>query len=202
MKKQNLILIIVLLTGLLQACNGGKDSKKEADSANAVKDTSTKPFLEVDSTKATSAQIEVGKDDAKFAVDAMAGGITEVELGKLAQQKAVDSRVKDFGAMMVADHNKVNQEILVLGRSLRIALPVVIDKDGQKLENELSKKSGSDFDKAYVKAMVDDHKGDIKAFENYARDGKSVDLVTFVNKTLPVLNKHLTAIQQISDSMK
>jgi len=29
MKKQNLILIIVLLTGLLQACNGGKDSKKK-----------------------------------------------------------------------------------------------------------------------------------------------------------------------------
>jgi len=202
MKKLNLILTIALSISLLQACSWNKDSKKEADSANAVKDTSTKPFLETDSTKATSAQIEVGKDDAKFAVDAMAGGITEVELGKLAQQKASDSRVKDFGAMMVTDHNKGNQELLALGQSLRIALPVVLDQAGQELKDRLSKKSGSDFDKAYVKAMVDDHKEDIKAFENYARDGKSVDLRTFVSKTLPVLNKHLTAIQQISDSMK
>jgi putative membrane protein len=201
MKKLNAILIIALSFGLLQTCSSNKGSKAEADSANAAKDTSKKP-LKADSTNAATSHIEVGKDDAKFAVDAIAGGITEVELGKLAQQKASNSKVKDFGAMMVTDHNKANQELMTLGQSLRIALPVVIDKDGQKKEDDLSKKSGADFDKAYVKAMVDDHKKTIKLFTDEEKNSKSVDLKAFATKTLPVLNKHLAAIQQIQDSMK
>jgi putative membrane protein len=202
MKKLNLVTITALSITLLQACGGHKDSKAKADSVNTVKDTSTKPFIQPDSAKVTTAHIEVGKDDAKFAVAAMAGGIEEVELGKLAQQKASDSKVKDFGAMMVTDHTKANQELLALGQSLRIALPAALDKDGQKLEDELSEKSGADFDKAYVKDMVEDHKKDIKEFEKMEKYGKSVDLKAFATKTLPVLNKHLAAIQQISDSMK
>lgn len=194
--------MIALSIGLFQACSGSKDSKAAADSANAAKDTSTKPFLQTDSTSAATPHIEVGRKDAKFAVDAMAGGITEVELGKLAQQKASNAQVKDFGVMMVTDHGKAGQELAALGQSLRVALPAAIDNDGQNAKDELSKKSGNDFDKAYVKDMVDDHKKAIKVFEDEAKYGKSVELKAFATKTLPVLNKHLAAIQKINDSMK
>ena len=34
------------------------------------------------------------------------GGIAEVEAGKLAQERGADSRVRDFGAMMVKDHSR------------------------------------------------------------------------------------------------
>ena len=104
--------------------------------------------------------------------------------------------------MMVTDHSKAGQELSALGQSLRIALPNALDKDGQKLMDELSKKSGSDFDKAYVNDMVEDHKKDIKAFEDESKNAKSDDLKKFADKTLPVLHKHLDAIQQIHDSMK
>jgi len=187
---------------LLQACSGNKDSKAAADSANAAKDTSTKPFIEPDSTKTSAAHIEVDKKDAEFAVEAMAGGMEEVALGKLAQQKASNSKVKDFGAMMVTDHSKAGQELSALGQTLRIALPNALDKDGQKIMDELSKKSGDDFDKAYVSDMIDDHKKDIKVFEDASKSSKSADLKNFADKTLPVLHKHLDAIQQIHDSMK
>jgi putative membrane protein len=200
MKKLNLFLLVAAIA-LAQACGGSKDSKAKADSANASNDTSKAP-MPADSAAKSAAHIEVPKDDAAFAVEAMAGGINEVELGKLAQQKASDSKVKDFGAMMVTDHTKANAELLALGQSLRVALPVVADKDGQKLMDELSKKSGADFDKAYVTAMVNDHKEDIKAFEKEGKYGTSTDLKAFANKTLPVLNKHLDAVQQIQSSMK
>src|SRR5580698_5902994 len=52
--------------------------------------------------------------DAKFYRDAAEGGMAEVAMGNLAQQKAQSARVKDFGAQMVRDHR--SQELLLAGR--------------------------------------------------------------------------------------
>jgi putative membrane protein len=78
--------------------------------------------------------------------------MAEVELGQLAQQKATKAKVKDFGAMMVMDHSKANDEM------------EAFDTDEQKVKDDLSAKTGADFDKAYVSNMIDYHKNDIKEF--------------------------------------
>ncbi|WPU95716.1 DUF4142 domain-containing protein [Mucilaginibacter sabulilitoris] len=144
----------------------------------------------------------VDKDDAKFAVAAANGGIAEVELGTLAQQKAVNQKVKDFGGMMVSDHSKANEEMKALAKSKGITLPTKIDSDEQKVKDNLSSKSGADFDKAYVDNMIEDHKNDIKEFEDATKNLKDPDLKAFAVKTLPTLKMHLEAIQKIHDTMK
>ena len=193
MKKLQLLLMIVASSCLIQACKGNKDSKASADSANMAK---------ADSTKKDSSVMNVDKDDAKFAVAAANGGMAEVELGNLAQQNAANSQVKDFGKMMVTDHSKANDELMALAKSKNITLPVAIDADEQKVKDDLSKKSGADFDKAYVSNMIDDHKKDIKDFEDASKNCKDPDLKAFAVKTLPTLKMHLAAIQKIHDSMK
>ncbi len=67
---------------------------------------------------------------------------------------------------------------------------------------DLSKKSGTDFDKAYVSMMVDDHKKDVGEFEDASKNLKDADLKAFVDKTLPVLKGHLDKITAISNGMK
>jgi putative membrane protein len=194
MKKLTLFTLATVSACLMQACSGHGDSKKSADSANAVKADSSKK----DSTTVSAAD----KDDAKFAVAAANGGMAEVELGQLAQQKAVNSKVKDFGAMMVTDHSKANDEMKALAQSKGITLPTAIDTEEQKVKDDLSAKTGADFDKAYVSNMIDDHKKDIKEFENASKNCKDADLKAFAVKTLPVLKMHLDAIQKIHDNMK
>lgn len=204
MKKLNLIAIIALSCWLLQACKG-KDSTASADSVNATKDTTKKDTgksASADTSKKGTAPMAVGTDDAKFAVAAANGGMAEVELGKLAQQTAANSKVKDFGAMMVSDHTKANNELMALAKSKNITLPTTINADEQKTKDDLSKKTGADFDKAYVSNMIDDHKKDIKDFEDASKNCKDADLKAFAAKTLPTLKMHLDAIQKIHDSMK
>ena len=50
----------------------------------------------------------LAKGDRTFIEKAAKGGIAEVELGNLAQQKAQNQQVKDFAARMVKDHSKAN----------------------------------------------------------------------------------------------
>ena len=200
MKTRNYIWAFALGTFSLGACQGNKDSKGAADSANQAKDTTQTSMS--DSGKAATPAIKVDESDAKFAVEAANGGMAEVVLGKLASEKATNQKVKDFGTMMVTDHSKANDELKALAHKLNITLPDSISSDESKTRDDLAKNSGADFDKAYVNNMVDDHKKDVKAFEDAAKNCKDSDLKAFANKTLPTLKMHLEAIEKIKKGMK
>ena len=192
MKKLSVITMIALAACMFQACSGNKDSAETADSINA----------ERDSANAVEAGVAADEGDAKFAVDAANGGMAEVALGKLAEGKAVNAKVKEFAAMMIADHTKANDELMALAQSKNITLPQAVSSDKQATMDNLTKKSGSDFDKAYVDQMVDDHKKTISLFEDASKNAKDADIKAFVDKTLPTLRTHLEHVNAIHDSMK
>ena len=194
MKKLSLIMMFVLSAWMFQACNNGAktDSKESADSTNEVKDTTT--------TGATG--IAVDEADAKFATDAANGGLAEVALGKVAEQKAVNKSVKDFAAMMVKDHGKANDELMAIAKAKNITLPAAPSDDKQKELTDLSAKTGGDFDKAYVDAMVDGHKKTISMFEDAAKNCKDAELKAFATSTLPIIKGHLTEIETIKKGLK
>jgi putative membrane protein len=193
--------ILTLFAIIFSACHNPDqkwDSKSSADTLNNMKDSVSDP-----SKSATNALVmKVNKDDAKFAVEAANGGLAEAQLGQLAQQKAVNQQIKDFGAMMVSDHSKANDQMKALAKSKGISLPVALSSDEQKLKNDLSSKSGEDFEKAYVKVMIKDHKQDIKDFQDATKRLTDPDLKNFATSTLPVLQKHLDAIEKIDKAMK
>ncbi|EHQ28283.1 outer membrane protein-like protein [Mucilaginibacter paludis DSM 18603] len=181
----------------LQACHSNKDSKATADSTNKANDVTSKPANDI----ATATGMTTDSQDAKFAVEAANGGMAEVMLSRLAQDKG-SGKVKDFGAMMVMDHRKANNELMTLAKGKNITLPSVVGADEQKYFNDLSKKSGEDFDKAYIQLMIDDHKNDIKVFDDASKNLKDPDLKAFADKTLPTLKMHLSSIVKIDSALK
>jgi putative membrane protein len=183
---------VLTLVALLSACQGtNKDGKEKADSVNNRYDS-------LNNKNAGTGDRAISGPDAKFAVEAANGGLTEVELGKLAQEKASRTEVKNFGAMMVKDHSMANMEMKALAKSKRITLPDSISSEEQKLKNQLLAKSGAEFDKAYVAAMVEDHKKDIAAFEDARKKVKYPEMTALIDKSLPMLKKHLQVIEGIS----
>jgi putative membrane protein len=144
----------------------------------------------------------VTADDAKFATTAASDGMAEVNAGKMAQNKAVSKRVKEFAAMMVNDHTKAGDELAALAKTKNISLPLTPDADHKKAADDLAAKSGKAFDKAYINAMLDGHKKAVKLFEDASQNCKDPDLKAFATKTLPTLKMHLYSVQAIHDSMK
>lgn len=200
MKKLIILTSILGCSVLIFSCNNTAktDSKANADTLNNMKDST------VDSTRSITRDLKmtVSHDDARFAVEAANGGMAEVELGKLAQEKAGDQKVKDFGTMMVNDHSKANDQMKTLAAQKGITLPATIGENEQKLKGELSSKSGKDFDKAYIDAMIKDHQDDIKSFKSAISTLRDPDLKNFATNTLPTLKMHLAAIQKIKNEAK
>jgi len=135
--------------------------------------------------------------DKKFAMDAAVGGMAEVELGKLATQKATNPDVKQFGQRMVDDHGKANDELKTVASKESIDLPTSLDSKHQATVDRLSKLSGADFDKAYVREMVKDHDMDVKEFQKEAQNGQNTSVRDFASKTLPTLEEHQKMIHDI-----
>lgn len=131
--------------------------------------------------------------DRHFAMEAAEGGIMEVELGKIAAQKATNADVKAFGQKMVDDHGKANDELKSIASSKNITLPdeTTVKNKHKAMLDRLEKLSGAAFDKAYMSDMVKDHVTDVAAFEHEAKSGKDAELKAFASKTLPTLKEHL-----------
>jgi len=119
------------------------------------------------------------------------GGMAEVELGKLAAEKASSDAVKQFGQRMVDDHSKANDELKTLAQNKKITLPTEIGPEEKALRDRLTKLSGPAFDQAYMKAMVNDHLKDVSEFRTESRSGKDPDVKAWAAKTLPTLEEHL-----------
>jgi putative membrane protein len=145
---------------------------------------------------------KVARADRKFIEEATEGGLAEVELGKLAQQKSQSTMVKEFGARMVQDHGKANDELKEIAESKGVQLPGAPDKSHQKDMDKLSKLSGAQFDREYAAHMLSDHRKDVSEFKKAADKSKDGDLKAFAGKTLPTLQEHLTMAQNLNDSVK
>ncbi|HZT78554.1 MAG TPA: DUF4142 domain-containing protein [Vicinamibacterales bacterium] len=133
--------------------------------------------------------------DAAFMKKAAEGGMAEVELGNLAQQKASSDEVKSFGKRMVDDHSKANDELKSIAQSKNVTLPTSLDPKDQQLRNKLEKLSGAAFDRAYMQAMLKDHRQDVNEFRHESTSAQDPDVKQFASKTLPTLEEHLKLAQ-------
>jgi len=133
----------------------------------------------------------------KFVKEAAEGSATAIALGKLAQEKGSSDAVKQFGKRMVDDHSKVTEELKQAAEMAKIPVPSETPNKVKKTTDKLSKLSGAEFDRAYAKMMVSDHKEDVKAFEREARDGAVSLVKDFAAKTLPTLKEHLKQAEEL-----
>jgi putative membrane protein len=132
-----------------------------------------------------------------FMQEAASGGLMEVELGKIAAQRASSSDVKEFGQRMVTDHTKANDELKDLASRKNVTLHEGLDAKQQAEVSRLSKLSGHEFDQSYMKTMTTDHEHDVAAFKKAASSSPDADVKSFASQTLPTLEDHLSNARRV-----
>lgn len=152
-------------------------------------------------TRTTAAKSRPAMGDAHFAKEAAQGGMAEVKLGQLAQEKGAKDSVKSFGKRMVDDHSKAGDKLKEVTSRENITLPTDISAKDQATYDRLSKLNGAAFDRAYARDMVKDHETDVAAFQKEANTGRDDSLKGFASETLPTLQDHLKQAKEMMKSV-
>jgi putative membrane protein len=195
MKRWTNVLLAVSVAAAASACAGDRATTadgKAVGTSGTVADAKKDPDNKAERT------------DRDFVGDMMADGRAEVSLGKLAQQKARNQKVKEFAAMMIRDHQRAGTELKTLASQVDIDMSKV-DADidhGKATYERLSTLSGLEFDREYMKSMVEDHKRALKDVEDQADGAENDHIKQWAAKTLPTLKKHLEQAKDISESLE
>ncbi len=160
----------------------------------------------------------VSDGDREFVEASASANSAEVELGKLAEQRATSNEVKKFAAMMVSDHSKANQELMQVAQQHSIQAPSDLNEEHRDLVGRLSNLRGADFDREYMEAMIDSHQDVIdhlqtRASEDRIGDNKGAvepegsdnpveaSLNQWAAATLPAARHHLEEAQRINEGL-
>lgn len=198
MKTLKIKLLLLAIPIVMMACNS---------QTNRTKDNKTDDYATTNDSINKNAAV-VGDDnmnqnqDQDFIIEAVSGSLMEIELGRYAQQNAMNPRVRNFASMMVRDHSQVNEELKSIASRKNITFPTAMEDNHREMMSDIQKKTGADFDREYMKGMVDDHQKDVDKFKKYAeRDNVDADLKSFAAKTLPILLMHQDSAKNINDAI-
>lgn len=137
--------------------------------------------------RAQTSASQLAHRDRKVLEDLHASNLQEIAMGRLAQEKAQSADVKSYGEMLVTDHTDADAKV----RDVAEKHGVTFAPEGKQSRVErLRKKSGTDFDQAFIKDAVDDHRKDIKDLDSAQKDVQSQDVRDLVGNLLPTLQKH------------
>jgi putative membrane protein len=90
----------------------------------------------------------VGADNNReFLTKAMDANMAEIELGRLALEKASNADVKRFAQMMVDDHSKALDALKPIASKGGVPMVAQLDDTHRDLRDRLSRLSGAEFDR-------------------------------------------------------
>jgi putative membrane protein len=182
------VALIVALGGCNKE-NAGQPATDTTGTAQSASETSTASATTTGSTGGVVTNMTA--EDKEFVSKAGMGGMAEVQMGNLALSKASNADVIAFGQRMVTDHSQANQELQQLATTKGLALPTELAGEHKEAFDMLSGLTGSAFDKAYMKHMVEDHEKDVAEFDKASTSATDADVKGWAGKTLPTLKSHL-----------
>lgn len=195
----------------LAACGGDND----------VDDTTASGTGTGGTVAGTSGSFDMDRD---FVEERLEAANAEIELGRLAQQKATHPEVKEFGALMVKDHQKAAEELrsIVSTAGARADRPAgtsgetgdrsiadraagaaaTLQGEARELRQELNELSGRDFDRRYIDEMIDDHEDAVEDLENKADNASHPEVKAWAAKTLPTVRQHLEQARTLKQTLE
>lgn len=145
---------------------------------------------------------KVTAEDKHFMKEAMEGDMAEIQLAKLAQQKASSEQVKQFAQRMIDDHTRLDSRMKPMAQQLGVEAPTELSAAHKAVEAKLQGLSGDKFDQEYIRSMVADHREDHEAFLREATLANDPELKNAVSQAEPIIADHLKMAQDIEKSMK
>ena len=140
--------------------------------------------------------------DQEFVIQAIACNTAEIKLAERAIKQTSNKDVERFARRMRDDHTKCRKELLDRAREMKLGVLEGLDKEHQEKADRLAKLEGSEYDRAYMRCMVDNHEKTLRVWESWTEKAKDRDLSAHVKAMIPTLKEHLEQAREISAKLK
>jgi putative membrane protein len=97
------------------------------------------------------------KSDGDFVRDVAIKNMAEIELSRMALDKAMSLQIKAFAQRVIDDNGAGGNKLKSVVSGSPIEWPAQLDDKHRETADELAKKQGAEFDRDYVKAMIESH---------------------------------------------
>jgi putative membrane protein len=185
---------IVFATGLLFcSLNSCKDNKQVEQLDNKVT-----PKMMNDTVVTNDTIVE---NDANYLVYATEVNLYQIEVGKLALQKALNADVKDFARMLIDDHTKSLEELKVLANKKALTMPTTIPEEMTSDLEMLKGKATVDFDKEFINMMADDHENAVDKMTEIAQKIKDSDFKLWASRQIDSFITHRDKAKKLKEKL-
>ena len=141
--KRTMLVTVALAAALATGCNRN-DNKAATGTAS-------------DGSAVGTSGKGVPAGDRDFVKDVTEMNEAELNLARLAADRAADPNPKKFAQMVIDDHTAAGDKLQSVAAQNNITPQAPIENKAEDASKKLSDKNGLDFDKAYADQMVDDH---------------------------------------------
>ena len=159
---------VALAVVVAVACGDGREQADRDTTRTDTVGTGGETRDTISATGDTRTQGVTG-DVQRWVQDITMHNTAEIELGKIASERAANAQVKAYGQMMVRDHTAAGNELKqAVGGHVQVQEEM--DEKHRDLAQKLRGLQGMEFDREYINAMVDGHQEVKGMLEDRARD--------------------------------
>ena len=140
--------------------------------------------------------------DKDFLVHAFTNSHAAVRLSELADKHSNNQKVKDFAQKIVKDHKEMNDKLSKMANDQKVGVVAGTEQSVKDTYERLSKLNGADFDRDYLKAIINNHEATVQMMEAQSKQGKDATLTNFAKTALPGAQQHLKDARALAAEVK
>ncbi|MDP1801919.1 MAG: DUF4142 domain-containing protein [Bacteroidota bacterium] len=178
------ITVLGLAVTIATSCSDNKDAKEVAEEVN---------------------EENLDRKEEKGAgqlVEAYSANMFEIKASENASLNASTAEVKNVAVMMIETHGKMNVAIEKLAASKSITLPNDLTDDQNREIENLTEKTGINYDKDYISKMKDKHEAALDKLNKISEKSDDSEIKAWAQKTAPEVSAHLEMVKAAEDNLK
>jgi putative membrane protein len=205
-------LIAALVAAALSGC---ATSRQQPSDANANVNVAATPAAQATpqaarakpaaTRRAPSAEASSKSSSAAILAQIHRADLKEIAIGKIADEKASTSEVRDYADQLVKDHTTVDQTVVATARTMNVRLDNAAGpREGRHerahtsmVEEKLESANGAKFDRLFLQQTSADHDKLIRALKQEREDASDDDIEALIDKILPILEQHKELAQML-----
>jgi len=197
LKVSSHFLVATLIAALITGCSAKRqqpapdaNAAVASPGAQATQAAEAKPRV----THVPSADVSSKNTSAAILDQIHRANLKEIEIGKLAEEKASSDEVRAYAVQLVNDHTNADQMVAATaqkkGAHLRDSAARRESARGKTAAQKLSSASGAQFDRLFLEQTSADHKKLIGELQQEREDASDDDVEALIDKIVPILQQH------------